>query len=117
MHVTGRSAPSRESHVRAVSTQDPEIATATVTGPPPQAQAVATADSSPGEGAPGERVPGEGAPGGDGLPQGAVSGLGVFSQGLAAAAPSVALASVPASLYLVAGKGAVWAAIAGGILF
>ena len=116
MHVTGRSAPSRESHVRAVSTQDPEIATATVTGPPPQAQAVATADSSPGEGAPGERVPGEGAPGGDGLPQGAVSGLGVFSQGLAAAAPSVALASVPASLYLVAGKGAVWAAIAGGIL-
>jgi amino acid transporter len=84
-----------------VSTQDPEITTATATGPSPQALAVATADRAPEEG---------------GLPQGAVSGLGVFSQGLAAAAPSVALASVPASLYLVAGKGAVWAAIAGGIL-
>jgi amino acid transporter len=50
------------------------------------------------------------------LPSGAVNGLGVFSQGLAAAAPSVALASVPASLFLVAGKGAVWGAIAGGVL-
>ena len=51
-----------------------------------------------------------------GLAKGAVSGLGVFSQGLAAAAPSVAIASVPASLFLVAGKGAVWAAIAAGVL-
>lgn len=50
------------------------------------------------------------------LPKGAVTGLGVFAQGLAAAAPSVALASVPASLFLVAGNGAVWAAIAGGVL-
>jgi amino acid transporter len=85
-----------------VSTQDPEI---TTSGASPQAAAgtatvTATADPA----------------GAQDLPQGAVSGLGVFSQGLAAAAPSVALASVPASLYLVAGKGAVWAAIAGGIL-
>jgi amino acid transporter len=56
------------------------------------------------------------APGEQELPSGAVNGLGVFSQGLAAAAPSVALASVPASLFLVAGKGAVWGAIAGGVL-
>jgi len=50
------------------------------------------------------------------LPAGVVSGLGVFSQGLAAAAPSVAIASVPGSLFLVAGKGAFWAAIIGGVL-
>jgi amino acid transporter len=84
-----------------VSTQDSEIATGEVAGPPPQAQAVATADRAAAE---------------EELPRGAVSGLGVFSQGLAAAAPSVAIASVPASLYLVAGKGAVWGAIAGGVL-
>jgi amino acid transporter len=53
--------------------------------------------------------------GGD-LPKNAVSGLGVFSQGLAAAAPSVALASVPGSLFLVAGKGAFWAAVVGGVI-
>lgn len=46
----------------------------------------------------------------------AVSGLGVFAQGLAAAAPSVAVASVPGSLFLVSGKGAFWAAVTGGIL-
>ncbi|MER6809517.1 APC family permease [Spirillospora sp. NPDC000708] len=46
----------------------------------------------------------------------AVSGLGVFAQGLAAAAPSVAIAGVPGSLFLVAGKGAFWAAIVGGVL-
>nr|BFE59515.1 APC family permease [Dactylosporangium thailandense] len=53
---------------------------------------------------------------GNDLPAGAVSGLGVFGQGLAAAAPSVAIASVPGSLFLVAGKGAFWAAIIGGAL-
>jgi amino acid transporter len=52
----------------------------------------------------------------DELPAGEVSGLGVFAQGLAAAAPSVALASVPGSLFLIAGKGAFWAAIIGGVL-
>ncbi|NIH80207.1 APC family permease [Amycolatopsis viridis] len=50
------------------------------------------------------------------LRAGAVSGLGVFAQGLAAAAPSVAIASVPGSLFLVGGKGALWAAIIGGAL-
>ncbi|HVV12635.1 APC family permease [Amycolatopsis sp.] len=50
------------------------------------------------------------------LPAGEVSGLGVFAQGLAAAAPSVAIAGVPGSLFLVAGKGALWAAIVGGVL-
>lgn len=50
------------------------------------------------------------------LKAGAVSGLGVFAQGLAAAAPSVALASVPGSLFLVAGKGALWAAIVGAVI-
>lgn len=54
--------------------------------------------------------------GGVGLPAGAVSGVGVFAQGLAAAAPSVAIAGVPGSLFLVAGKGAFWAAIVGGVL-
>ncbi|GAA4396359.1 hypothetical protein GCM10023147_30590 [Tsukamurella soli] len=54
--------------------------------------------------------------GDDGLPSGAVSGIGVFAQGLAAAAPSVALASVPGSLFLVAGKGALWAAVIGGVI-
>ena len=37
----------------------------------------------------------------------------VFAQGLAAAAPSVAVASVPFALYTAAGKGAAWAAIIG----
>ncbi|MFF0145203.1 amino acid/polyamine/organocation transporter (APC superfamily) [Amycolatopsis sulphurea] len=50
------------------------------------------------------------------LRAGALSGVGVFAQGLAAAAPSVAIASVPGSLFLVAGKGALWAAIVGGVL-
>jgi amino acid transporter len=50
------------------------------------------------------------------LRAGAVSGLGVFAQGLAAAAPSVAIAGVPGSLFLVTGKGAIWAAIVGGVL-
>ncbi|GAB2842988.1 APC family permease [Actinocorallia aurea] len=58
------------------------------------------------------------APGDDAgeLPANAVSGLGVFAQGLAAAAPSVAVAGVPGSLFLVAGKGALWAAVIGGVL-
>lgn len=50
------------------------------------------------------------------LQAGAVSGLGVFAQGLAAAAPSVAIAGVPGALFLIAGKGALWAAIIGGVL-
>ncbi|GAA3566035.1 APC family permease [Amycolatopsis ultiminotia] len=50
------------------------------------------------------------------LRAGAVSGLGVFAQGLAAAAPSVAIASVPGSLFLVAGTGSLWAAIIGAVL-
>lgn len=53
---------------------------------------------------------------GNELRSGALSGVGVFAQGLAAAAPSVAIASVPGSLFLVAGKGALWAAIVGGVL-
>jgi amino acid transporter len=52
----------------------------------------------------------------EGLPAGEVSGLGVFAQGLAAAAPSVAVAGVPGSLFLIAGKGAFWAAIVGGVI-
>lgn len=52
----------------------------------------------------------------EGLQADAVSGLGVFAQGLAGAAPSVAVAGVPGSLFLVAGKGAFWAAIVGGVL-
>ncbi|WP_131736260.1 APC family permease [Actinomadura roseirufa] len=52
----------------------------------------------------------------EGLQADAVSGLGVFAQGLAAAAPSVAVASVPGSLFLVAGKGAFWAGITGAVL-
>ncbi|GAA2868608.1 putative amino acid permease [Actinoplanes cyaneus] len=51
-----------------------------------------------------------------GLRAGAVSGLGVFAQGLAAAAPSVTIAGIPGALFLVAGKGALWAAVIGGIL-
>ena len=50
------------------------------------------------------------------LRAGAVSGLGVFAQGLAAAAPSVAIAGVPGSLFLVSGKGSLWAAVIGGAL-
>jgi len=87
-----------------VSTQDPAITSDQAPEPPAGAsQATALADG------PGEVTEEE-------LPRDVVSGLGVFSQGLAAAAPSVALASVPASLFLVAGKGAVWGAIAGGVL-
>lgn len=48
-----------------------------------------------------------------GLERGALGHWGVFAQGLAAAAPSVAIASVPFSLYTAAGKGAAWAAIVG----
>lgn len=35
----------------------------------------------------------------------------VFAQGIAAAAPTVALASVPGSLFLIAGAGAIWSAL------
>lgn len=87
-----------------MSTQDPEIFSDQAPEPPAgTSQATVLADP-PAAGGAGE------------LPRGVVSGLGVFSQGLAAAAPSVAIASVPASLFLIAGKGAVWAAIAGGVL-
>ncbi|MEU4768518.1 APC family permease [Actinosynnema sp. NPDC023794] len=51
-----------------------------------------------------------------GLRAGAVSGLGVFAQGLAAAAPSVTIAGIPGALFLIAGKGALWAAVIGGAL-
>lgn len=50
---------------------------------------------------------------GHGLQAGAMGSLGAFAQGLAAAAPSVALASVPVSLFIVAGSGAVVAGILG----
>ncbi len=48
-----------------------------------------------------------------GLESGALGPWGVFAQGLAAAAPSVALAVVPFSLFVAAGKGAAWAAVIG----
>lgn len=56
------------------------------------------------------------APQRDGLATGQVDGLGVFSQGLAAAAPSVALASGPASIFLIAGKGTLWATLIGAVV-
>jgi amino acid transporter len=48
-----------------------------------------------------------------GLKRNALGFWGVFAQGLAAAAPSVAVASVPFSLFVAAGKGAAWAAVIG----
>jgi amino acid transporter len=48
-----------------------------------------------------------------GLQRDALGFWGVFAQGLAAAAPSVAVASVPFSLFLAAGKGAAWAVLVG----
>lgn len=48
-----------------------------------------------------------------GLERGALGPWGVFAQGLAAAAPSVAVATVPFSLFVAAGKGAVWATLVG----
>ncbi|TDZ83643.1 putative amino acid permease YhdG [Mycobacteroides salmoniphilum] len=48
-----------------------------------------------------------------GLERDAVGSWGVFAQGLAAAAPSVAVATVPFSLFVAAGKGAAWAAVIG----
>ncbi|MGU3499706.1 APC family permease [Mycobacterium sp. C31M] len=48
-----------------------------------------------------------------GLERDALGFWGVFAQGLAAAAPSVAVASVPFMLFLAAGKGAAWAVIIG----
>ena len=48
-----------------------------------------------------------------GLERDALGFWGVFAQGLAAAAPSVAVASVPFSLFVAAGKGAAWAAVLG----
>ncbi len=48
-----------------------------------------------------------------GLEREALGPWGVFAQGLAAAAPSVALASVPYSLFVAAGKGASWAVLVG----
>ncbi|MCV7433241.1 APC family permease [Mycolicibacterium bacteremicum] len=50
---------------------------------------------------------------GHGLERDALGFWGVFAQGLAAAAPSVAVASVPFMLFLAAGKGAAWAVIIG----
>ncbi len=50
---------------------------------------------------------------GHGLERGALGFWGVFAQGLAAAAPSVAVAVVPFSLFLAAGKGAAWAVVVG----
>lgn len=48
-----------------------------------------------------------------GLQRNALGHWGVFAQGLAAAAPSVAIASVPFALFTAAGKGAAWAAVVG----
>ena len=48
-----------------------------------------------------------------GLKRNALGSWEVFAQGLAAAAPSVAIAIVPFSLFTAAGKGAAWAAIIG----
>ena len=48
-----------------------------------------------------------------GLERDALGPWGVFAQGLAAAAPSVAVAVVPFALFVAAGKGAAWAAIIG----
>lgn len=48
-----------------------------------------------------------------GLKRNAVGFWGVFAQGLAAAAPSVAVAVVPFSLFVAAGKGAAWAVLVG----
>lgn len=50
---------------------------------------------------------------GHGLQNDALGFWGVFAQGLAAAAPSVALASVPFALFVAAGKGATWAVLVG----
>ncbi|CDO05760.1 APC family permease [Mycolicibacterium cosmeticum] len=50
---------------------------------------------------------------GHGLERGALGFWGVFAQGLAAAAPSVAVATVPFSLFLAAGNGSSWAVIVG----
>jgi amino acid transporter len=51
-----------------------------------------------------------------GLEREALGPWGVFAQGLAAAAPSVAVAVVPYSLFVAAGKGASWAVIVGLVL-
>lgn len=48
-----------------------------------------------------------------GLQRDALGPWGVFAQGLAAAAPSVAVAVVPFALFVAAGKGAAWAAVIG----
>ncbi len=53
---------------------------------------------------------------GEELKPDAIGGLGAFAQGLAAAAPSVALAIVPVSLFFMAGKGALWAVLIGVVL-
>lgn len=50
---------------------------------------------------------------GTGLERDAIGFWGVFAQGLAAAAPSVAIAVVPFSLFVAAGKGAAWAVLIG----
>ncbi|AWT26966.1 Low-affinity putrescine importer PlaP [Corynebacterium provencense] len=65
-------------------------------------------DQSEGENAPDTpaQFPGD-------LDTGTVGGLGAFAQGIAASAPSVALASVPVGLYVAAGKGAFWAVVIG----
>src|SRR3954453_5901315 len=50
---------------------------------------------------------------GTGLQRDALGFWGVFAQGIAAAAPSVAVASVPFALFLAAGKGAAGAVLVG----
>lgn len=51
-----------------------------------------------------------------GLEREALGPWGVFAQGLAAAAPSVAVASVPYALFVAAGEGASWAVLLGLVL-
>ena len=48
-----------------------------------------------------------------GLERDALGPWGVFAQGLAASAPTVAVATIPFSLFVAAGKGAVWAVLVG----
>lgn len=50
---------------------------------------------------------------GPGLKSDAIGPWGVFAQGIAAAAPSAALSSVPVALFVAAGKGAFWATVVG----
>jgi amino acid transporter len=64
----------------------------------------------------GSPVASEAPPDTSGLRRDQAGPLEVFAQGIAAAAPSVALASVPGTLYLIAGEGALYSAILGGVV-